>query len=173
MQSPENFGQGSQNTPQQPLPGASTPEVAPTYTAPTASPSYTSPPVQAPMQPYQPPSYGSPLPTPTGGYEAPRVAGKRVLKRIDVGSAFKVGAVTYALMWAVLGLPFILIMSAAGSMARAGGMGGGGAFAGAGIFGYLIGIALYGIMGGIGSAVAAFIYNLVSGWMGGLEIEVE
>jgi hypothetical protein len=168
MQPPENFGQRSEQVPPQ------------TGTAQTpATPSYgqgqpLGQPMQAyPSQPYQTPSYGSPLPSPTGSFEGARVAGKRVLKRIDVGSAFKVGAVTYALMWAVLGLPFMLLMSVAGSFARAAGGSGGAGFAGAGIFGYLIGIAVYGLMGGIGSAVAAFVYNLVSGWMGGLEIEVE
>jgi len=31
---------------------------------------------------------------------------------------------------------------------------------------------LYGIFGGIGAAIGAFIYNLAAGWIGGLEIDI-
>ena len=31
---------------------------------------------------------------------------------------------------------------------------------------------LYGITGGIFAAISALIYNLVSGWVGGLEVEI-
>ena len=117
------------------------------------------------------PQYGAPLPNPTGGYEAPRVAGRRVLKRIDPGSAFKIGAVTYALIWAVLGLPFVFLMGAV--MSQIPGNNNAGMAFGGGIMGYFFGIIGYGLAGGIGSVVGAFIYNLVAGWMGGLELEIE
>ena len=133
-------------------------------------PSGTPQPVQAA------PQYGAPLPNPTGGYEAPRVAGRRVLKRIDPGSAFKIGAVISALTWAVLGLPFIFVMGAIMSAAASsipGAANNSGMAFGGGVIGYIFGIALYGIMGGIGAVIWAFIYNLVAGWMGGIEFDLE
>ena len=121
----------------------------------------------------QQPAYaGSPIPSATGGYEGPGVAGKRTLKRIDPGSAFKVGAITYALMWAILGLPYVLLMGSLMS-AVAQSTGQGAAVAGGfGIGMYLFGIIGSAIGGGIMAAVSAFAYNLVSGWVGGLEVEV-
>jgi len=31
---------------------------------------------------------------------------------------------------------------------------------------------MYGIVGGIGGAIGASIYNLVAGWVGGLEVDI-
>jgi hypothetical protein len=31
---------------------------------------------------------------------------------------------------------------------------------------------VYGLIGGIGAAIGAFIYNLASGWVGGLEVDI-
>jgi hypothetical protein len=95
------------------------------------------------------------------------------LIRISPGSAFKVGFATYALLLGIVGLLGILLALA-----------GLGAISdlleivdvGAGIVGLLIGyvisVVVYGIIGGVGSAITAVIYNVVAGWTGGLEIEL-
>jgi len=43
----------------------------------------------------------------------------------------------------------------------------------AAFFMYACGVPLYAIMGGIFGAGLAFAYNIISGWVGGLELEVE
>ncbi len=100
------------------------------------------------------------------------------LRRIAVGSAFKVGAALSALLFAVLGffvvlLPGIFGASILGALLRD--QGGGGAF-GLGFIGslivYVLGIVLYWILGGIGFAIEAWLYNIVAGWIGGLEVEL-
>ncbi len=117
------------------------------------------------------PQYGAPLPNPTGSYEMQRISGRRVLKRIDPGSAFKIGAVTSALTWAVIGLPMIFLMGAI--MSAMPGANRAGAAFGGGIVGYIFGIILYGLGGGIGAVIWAFLYNVVAGWMGGIEFDLE
>lgn len=102
------------------------------------------------------------------------------IKRIRVGSAFKIGAIFSVLTWAVFGVIFVLLPSSmfslysvnnfnatapSNSLSTAG-------LASCGIF-YFVGLALYGVVGGIGAAVGAFLYNLVANWVGGLEVELE
>jgi len=38
---------------------------------------------------------------------------------------------------------------------------------------YIVGIVVYGVVGGIGGAIDAFLYNLVAGIVGGLEVEMD
>lgn len=108
------------------------------------------------------------------------------VKRIDIGSAFKVGAFTTGLLYAIFGLlfsvlfvPFFLVGSSSGFYSSSGSstsfssdQAGAAALASICIF-YFCGIFIYAILGGIYFAVAAFIYNLVSGWIGGLKVELE
>ncbi len=109
----------------------------------------------------------------------------RRIRRIGAGSAFRIGAVLYALLFAIIGIFVIVLPSlfaslfGASMLAAFGGAENSGAAAGAGAFGvvlglfiYLAGIVLYGLMGGIFSAISALLYNLVAGWVGGLRIEV-
>lgn len=184
MQSPQNTGHnlekgagayGSPAQPAQPSYGQPAYDQQPAFGQQTEqAPAYGQPAYGQPGYGQQPAYAGSPIPSAMGGYEGPRVAGKRTLKRIDPGSAFKVGAITYALIWAVLGLPIIFLMGIAGAAAQSAGAGSGAGagFAGLGLAGYLMGIVGYGLMGGLGSLVGAFVYNLASGWVGGLEVEV-
>lgn len=101
----------------------------------------------------------------------------QTVRRIAVGSAFKVGAVLYALLFAILGLCLVPLW-VSGSLASAGLLGeqvrGGGVIASclAGILGYIVLIVVYGVLGGIGGAITAFLYNLIAGWIGGLEVEI-
>ena len=43
----------------------------------------------------------------------------------------------------------------------------------AALFAVVLCPAIYEIIGGIGALIGAWIYNLVSGWMGGLELEID
>ena len=102
------------------------------------------------------------------------------IRRVSIGSAFRVGAVSSALMWAVFGILLVLWMMAVGSAVDStatqfsGQSNNVGEFSGGvAIFTYLCGIPIYAVMGGIGGALYAFIYNLVAGWVGGLELELE
>ncbi len=84
----------------------------------------------------------------------------QTIRSISIGSAFKVGAVTSILLFAVIGGLILLLQLLVGGMI---GMGAGGregagffgAMAGFGIVAYLFGIIVYGIIGGIGSALTA------------------
>jgi len=98
------------------------------------------------------------------------------LKRIGPGSAFKVGLVTYAILGLVIGACFAFISMIAGSL---GGLAGSEAGAGAKALGMGMGLGAiiimpiaYGILGAIGAAIGAFIYNLAAGWIGGLEVDI-
>src|SRR5215831_7369852 len=98
------------------------------------------------------------------------------LKRIGPGSAFKVGLVTYAILGLVIGACFAFISMIAGSL---GGLAGSEAGAGARALGMGMGLGAiiimpiaYGILGAIGAAIGAFIYNLAAGWIGGLEVDI-
>lgn len=102
----------------------------------------------------------------------------KTIRRISAGSAFKVGAVIYALLFAIVfGLILLVQLLLGGLFAAAAGSNDAGTtlglFAGFGIIGYFIGIIVYGLLGGIGSALAALIYNLVANMIGGLQIELE
>ncbi len=98
------------------------------------------------------------------------------LSRIGPGSAFKVGGVVYALLGFIVGICVALFSMVAGSLtgmmgpdaptARMMGLG-------MGFGAILIFPIMYGIVGGIGGAIGASIYNLVAGWVGGLEVDIK
>ena len=97
------------------------------------------------------------------------------LKRVGPGSAFKVGLVVYALLGVFVGICVALFSMVAGSLT--GMMGPDATTAkmmgfGMGFGAILIFPIMYGIAGGISGAVGALIYNLVAGWVGGLEVEI-
>lgn len=93
-----------------------------------------------------------------------------VIKRIGPGSAFKMGLVVYGVLGSILGV-FCSVVALAGvplaqQMHRP--------FDGAlvGLFAVILCPILYGIIGGVVTAVGALIYNLASRWVGGLEAEI-
>jgi len=101
----------------------------------------------------------------------------QTLKRIGLGSAFKVGAVLSGLLFAIIGLPLVLI-GTSGPLAQmlstqTGGMFSGGVGLALGFVLYILGIFIYAIVGGIGFLIDALIYNIVASIAGGLEIELE
>lgn len=91
-----------------------------------------------------------------------------VVKRVHPMSIAKMSAVLYVLIGLFAGI-CISLVSMMGLMAGndAGAMGA--------LFGVAAVIALpliYGAMGFVGSLIAALLYNLVAGWVGGVEIDV-
>ncbi len=93
------------------------------------------------------------------------------VKRIGPGSAFKVGLVLYGLMGLILGIIFALVSMLGGALVPAA--------AGAGVLRLFFGVAaiivlplFYGVIGGIFGAIGAAIYNLVAGWVGGLDVDI-
>lgn len=107
------------------------------------------------------------------------------IKRVTIGSAVKVGAIYTALSWAIFGIfivafqgLFLTTLSTAISRSSSSLS----AQDGAAAFGtlsiatlcifYVVGIVFALIFGAITGAIYAFIYNLTSGWVGGLEVEL-
>jgi len=100
-----------------------------------------------------------------------------VISRISAGSAFKVGLVLYAFLGLILGVLVALIsLLAGGIVARLGQNAPPGLSAAMGVAGGLGAIIvmpiMYGIIGGIAFAITAALYNLVAGWVGGLEVDI-
>ncbi len=94
-----------------------------------------------------------------------------VIKHIDVFSAGKITGIIAAAFGLFAGVIFFLFSSLFGAAL---GNHQGGAMA---MFGGVMGIIalpiLYGIFGFIGGILQAFIYNLASGFVGGIRIETE
>ena len=96
------------------------------------------------------------------------------IKRIGPGSAFKVGLITYAFVGLVVGVIMACVSMVAGSLAGIADAGVGARVLGLG-FGFgaiIIAPIMYGIVGGIGAALGAVVYNLAAGWVGGLEVDI-
>jgi hypothetical protein len=96
-----------------------------------------------------------------------------IVKSFGVMSVAKIMGVLYACM-GLLFAPFFLLFGLLGSMA--GSMAGQGNSPFAGIVGVLVAIFLpffYGVLGFVGGAIGALLYNLLSKWVGGFEVEVE
>ena len=95
----------------------------------------------------------------------------RKLTRISPGSAFKVGLIVYGLLFAIFGLIGLLLTSlgvrALRSFLNIGGIG---FFRG--LLVYIVSVVLYGVLGGVISAITAAIYNVVARWTGGLEVQL-
>lgn len=104
------------------------------------------------------------------------------IKRIGIGSAFKIAAIFSAFMWLVtavffLFLPSLLLIDFSTSASTSFGGTSSADFVEFGgismIFIFLCGVPVYAIIGGLSGALTAFVYNLVAGWVGGLELELE
>jgi Transmembrane domain of unknown function (DUF3566) len=97
------------------------------------------------------------------------------VKRVAPGSAFKIGLVMYAVLGLMLGILTAIISMVTGTL----GSFGESAAPGAKLLGFGMGFGAiiffpicYGIIGGIFAAIGAAIYNLVAGWVGGLEVDI-
>ena len=97
-----------------------------------------------------------------------------IVKRVGPGSAFKVGLVLYALLGLALGVCMALVSMVAGTLAPLGQT-----VPGARLFGFGMGFGaiilfpvLYGLFGGVFAAIGAALYNVVAGWVGGIEVDI-
>jgi hypothetical protein len=107
-----------------------------------------------------------------------------ILKRVGPGSAFKIGLVLYGIIGLLAGIVMAVVSMVAGSVASLGqsavpGAGGTGTSWDLRSLGFGMGFGaivffplLYGVFGGVFAAVGAVIYNLVAGWVGGLEVDI-
>ncbi len=92
-----------------------------------------------------------------------------VLKRIAPASAFKVGLVSYAVLGLIAGVFCGLITLAGVNFAPHAHI----PFAPAlGIFAVIVCPIVYGVIGGILTAISALLYNLAARWVGGVEVEL-
>lgn len=92
-----------------------------------------------------------------------------VLKRIGPASAFRIGLVSYAFLGLIAGVFCSLIALTGASFAPHAHL----PFARTvGLMAVIFCPVVYGIIGGIAAVIGAFIYNLASGWVGGVEIEI-
>lgn len=102
------------------------------------------------------------------------------IKKISIGSAFRVGAVISVIFWAVFGLLFFALpgllfsslttstFSSTPELREFGMMGGAGL-----LVTYLCAIPFYAIAGGLAGALYALVYNITSGMVGGIEVELD
>jgi hypothetical protein len=91
-----------------------------------------------------------------------------VIKRVEPVSAAKISGVLYALMGLLLALLFAAIGSMAGGLAQSALP-----FAGVGVAAIIILPIIYGCIGFIATLIMAALYNVVAGWVGGVEIQAE
>lgn len=90
-----------------------------------------------------------------------------IIKKFDVMSLAKIQGVLMALMGIIIGLFYAIFGTVMSVFAGAGGL------AGFGILSIIIFPILYGVIGFVGGALSAFIYNFVADKIGGIEMELE
>jgi hypothetical protein len=96
-----------------------------------------------------------------------------VLKRIGIMSAAKIQAIIMAAIGLIAGVLYAIMMSLLGGiMAASGSSSGGGIMAGLGFASIIVFPILYGALGFVFGALGAWLYNLVAGWVGGLEVDL-
>ena len=95
------------------------------------------------------------------------------IKKIGVFSLAKIEAVlgavigfTVGLIWAIIALAVGGFSRMAGSPMRTGGLG-------LGVAAIALLPILYAVIGFVGGALVAFLYNVIAGWIGGIEVELE
>jgi hypothetical protein len=94
-----------------------------------------------------------------------------VLKRVGVLSIAKIEALIMAVFGLLYGLLYGLFMGAIAAMMPA--SSGGAAVGGIGILAVFIFPIMFAVMGFIGGALGAVIYNFAAGFIGGIELELE
>jgi hypothetical protein len=93
------------------------------------------------------------------------------IRRFNVIKTSTVVALMYMLIIAVIVVPFLLLFAVAGVSVNGGPTQGGGVIAILGLGVFLI--LFYGLLGWVFTAIACLLYNVVAGWVGGIEVQVE
>ncbi len=93
-----------------------------------------------------------------------------VVKRIGPFSALKVGFVVYAFFGLLLGVVCSAVAFAGIPFGPHAAMPFHGAYA---VLPVVLCPLFYGIVGGIATVIGAVIYNVASGWVGGLEVDIQ
>lgn len=96
---------------------------------------------------------------------------KVVIKKFDVMSVAKIYAVIGVIIGFIAGILVAIATAFVGGLMSMGGLPASGFTAGAGILSIIIFPIIYGILGFIGGAIGAFIYNVVAGKIGGIAFE--
>jgi hypothetical protein len=102
----------------------------------------------------------------------------KTIRRLDLGSVFRVTFVISALLFALFGCIGIVLPSLFGA-SLLGALGGrdygptaaGGTFL-AVLLTYVLLVVIGSIVEGIVTVIAAFVYNLAAGWVGGIQVEL-
>jgi hypothetical protein len=89
-----------------------------------------------------------------------------IIKRIDPMSYAKVQGVLCALLGLIFGIGIALI-------GMVGGSSGGGMLRGLGLLAIIVVPILYGLFGFIVTIIAALLFNMAAGWVGGIKLDVE
>jgi hypothetical protein len=92
------------------------------------------------------------------------------IQRFNVVKTATVAALIYMVVIAIFVVPFLVLVAIAGVAAPADGVR---QNAGGALVVGLVAILVYGAIGWVATAIAAAIYNLVAGWIGGIEIRLE
>ena len=92
-----------------------------------------------------------------------------VIKRIGLLSSLRIGAVVYGLIGLIAGVFCSVVAFAVPSAHRAHVPWVSPTLS---LFAVILCPLLYGIIGGILTVISALIYNLASGWVGGLEVDI-
>jgi hypothetical protein len=93
------------------------------------------------------------------------------IRRFNAVKTATVVALMYMLIIAIIVVPFLLLFAVAGVSVNGGPNQGGGVIAVLGIGVVLI--LSYGLLGWVFTAIACVLYNVVAGWVGGIEVQVE
>jgi hypothetical protein len=106
-----------------------------------------------------------------------------VIKRVGPLSCAKIAGTVYAIMGLIIGGIVSLVALAGGLISNAARAGAGGLASSSGIgagAGAMIGVSaivffpiLYGCMGFVATLIGAWLYNVVAGFVGGIEMDVE
>lgn len=102
------------------------------------------------------------------------------IKKISIGSAFRVGAVISVIFWAVFGLLFFALPGMLFSSLTTSSFSGTPELQEFGMIGgmgllvtYVCAIPFYAIVGGLAGALYALVYNVTAGMVGGIEVELD
>ena len=92
-----------------------------------------------------------------------------IVRRIGPLSVAKIAGVLYGLMGLIIGAIISAVSLVGSAFAETGGFPGGILFGAAAVIALPI---FYGVLGFVMTLIAAWLYNLAAGWMGGVEIDV-